>query len=109
MNEFEDRIGLNFPLEELSKEICKIYNLGQSKKMTKTQKIPTDWKTLIDWYDMFMKSPIGKNWIAWFDKNFPNYTSISDVKKIDFIIFATRQPAEYKNFNLQRTRFYLGK
>lgn len=29
MNEFEVRIGLGFPLEHLSKEICEVYNLGQ--------------------------------------------------------------------------------
>lgn len=29
MNEFEKRINLNFPLEILSQEICKQYNLGQ--------------------------------------------------------------------------------
>lgn len=29
MNEFEVRIGLDFPLEHLSKEICEVYNLGQ--------------------------------------------------------------------------------
>ena len=29
MNEFEKRINLNFPLEILSQEICKQYNLGK--------------------------------------------------------------------------------
>ena len=29
MNDFEKRINLNFPLEILSKEICKNYNLGE--------------------------------------------------------------------------------
>ncbi len=28
MNEFEKRINLNFPLEILSQEVCKQYNLG---------------------------------------------------------------------------------
>ena len=31
MKEFESRIDLNFPLEELSKVVCNEYNLGEFK------------------------------------------------------------------------------
>ena len=51
-------------------------------------KIKHDWQELCNWYSMFLSSPRGEEWIKWFDANFPTYTSISDVKKVDFIIFA---------------------
>ena len=52
-------------------------------------KIKHDWLELCKWYDMFLQSSRGEQWIEWFDTNFQTYKSISDVKKIDFIIFAT--------------------
>lgn len=36
-----------------------------------------------------MKLSDGQEWIEWFDINFPTYKEINNVKKIDFIIFAT--------------------
>ena len=47
------------------------------------------WKELCNWYSEFMISDRGKQWINWFNTNFPLHKDISDVKKIDFIIFAT--------------------
>ena len=38
-------------------------------------------------YDAFIKTKTAADWIKWFDSNFPTYVSISDIKKIDFIIF----------------------
>lgn len=52
-------------------------------------KIKHDWLELCNWYSMFLTSSRGLQWIEWFDTNFPAYKGISDVKKIDFIIFAT--------------------
>ena len=52
-------------------------------------KIEHDWMMLCEWYDAFLLSPRGNQWINWFDLNFPNHKYISNVKKIDFIIFAT--------------------
>lgn len=52
-------------------------------------KIKHDWSELCKWYAMFLQSSRGEQWIEWFNTNFPTYKSISDVKKIDFIIFAT--------------------
>ena len=52
-------------------------------------KIKHDWLELCKWYDMFLQSSRGEQWIEWFDTNYQTYKSISDVKKIDFIIFAT--------------------
>jgi coproporphyrinogen III oxidase len=53
------------------------------------EKIKHDWTELCNWYTMFLPSPRGKQWMDWFDSNFPTYRHISDVKKVDFIIFAT--------------------
>lgn len=58
---------------------------GTSKK----EQIRHDWETLCNWYQNFLVSSRGKQWVQWFDVNFPAYKHISDVKKIDFIIFAT--------------------
>ncbi len=54
----------------------------------KQGQIEHDWKLLNDWYKNFQKSDEGKDWIDWFDNEFPDYKDISNVKKIDFIIFA---------------------
>ncbi|MBR5337762.1 MAG: hypothetical protein IK152_07240 [Lachnospiraceae bacterium] len=53
------------------------------------EKIKHDWEELCKWYISFMDTERCKTWIAWFDDNFPAYVKISNVKKIDFIIFAT--------------------
>ena len=52
-------------------------------------KIKHDWEELCNWYAEFVLSERGRRWIEWFDTNFPAYRNISDIKKIDFIIFAT--------------------
>lgn len=48
------------------------------------------YKEIEDWYKAFIGSNVGKTWIAVFDKTFPNYNNINDVKKIDFILWAKR-------------------
>ena len=63
---------------------------GASRKLSEREKIEHDWIELNTWYNTFLSSPKGNQWIRWFDYNFPSYSSISNVKKIDFIIFATR-------------------
>ena len=59
------------------------------KGTSKREQIKHDWETLCNWYKSFLASARGIQWINWFDENFPNHKDISDVKKIDFIIFAT--------------------
>lgn len=55
----------------------------------KVEQIKEDYQNLVDWYKKFQESDEGKNWIAWFNDNFPDLDKeISGVKKIDFIIFA---------------------
>ena len=66
-----------------------MYGKGAPRKTSVDEKIDHDWKVLCDWYDNFLTSSIGQQWIELFDQTFPNYTNISDVKKIDCIIFAT--------------------
>ena len=62
---------------------------GAPRKKSEIEKISHDWRALIDWYDTFLASERGKDWIRWFDSSFPESKDISDVKKVDFIIFAT--------------------
>ena len=62
---------------------------GVPKGTTDEEKIEHDWKMLCDWYNHFLRSQRGNEWIRWFNTNFPAYNKISDVKKVDFIIFAT--------------------
>lgn len=65
------------------------YLTGRKASKTTEEKIRNDWTLLCDWYRYFINTSEGKGWISWFDVNFPSFQSISDVKKIDFIIFAT--------------------
>ena len=62
---------------------------GAKRGTPERTKIEHDWKELCNWYDTFIQSPRGKEWIDWFNDNFPEYRRISDIKKVDFIIFAT--------------------
>lgn len=66
-----------------------MYGNPAPKETTEIDKIEHDWKNLCEWYADFLKSEKGKKWIEWFDVNFSEFVNISDVKKIDFIIFAT--------------------
>lgn len=65
------------------------FNTGKNNNKTTQEKIEHDWKILCEWYEKFLDSKDGKEWVDWFDNNFPSYNSISDYKKIDCIIFAT--------------------
>ena len=60
---------------------------SSGKIMTQIDKICHNWNELKNWYDSFTKTARASDWIKWFDTNFPLYKSISDIKKIDFIIF----------------------
>lgn len=66
-----------------------MYGKSAPRKTKEVDKIKHDWDNLCKWYNQFLSSPRGEEWIAWFDKNFPDHKNISNVKKIDFIIFAT--------------------
>ncbi len=62
---------------------------GAPKGTSEYEKIKHDWVELCKWYKVFLNSERGKTWIAWFNDSFPAYVNISDVKKVDFIIFAS--------------------
>ena len=47
-----------------------------------------NWPLLKNWYDSFLQTERAAEWIAWFDRQFPNAAHIAAVKKIDFLIFA---------------------
>ena len=57
-------------------------------EVSKLEKISHNWEMLNDWYSSFLPSARGISWINWFDANFPLYAHISNIKKIDFIIFS---------------------
>lgn len=65
------------------------FNTGKKNNKTTYEKIEHDWKELCSWYEEFLDSKEGKEWVDWFDFHFPSYSSISNYKKIDSIIFAT--------------------
>lgn len=69
-------------LKEAEKKVFK------TEKKNSLENIQTDWDTLVNWYDDFQKTKEAKEWITWFDSNFPEGKEISAVKKIDTIIFA---------------------
>ena len=58
------------------------------KKEKKKDAINRDWKELQEWYIRFLSSETGEEWINWFNDKFPKAKDISDVKKVDFIIYA---------------------
>ena len=66
-----------------------MYGSSAPRGTSKLDKIKHDWTNLCEWYNQFLQSSKGKEWIDWFDNNFPNHKNISNVKKVDFIIFAT--------------------
>lgn len=45
---------------------------------------------MIHWYDDFVKTENGRECIAEFDRTLPDYTWMSDVKKIDFFLWSKR-------------------
>ena len=66
-----------------------MYGNSAPRGTIEIEKIKHDWQELCKWYLSFQESVRCKKWIEWFDINFPEFKNISDVKKIDFIIFAT--------------------
>ena len=63
---------------------------GAPHNTTEINKIKHDWSALCSWYSSFIDSSKGKQWLMWFDETYPEHVNITSVKKIDFIIFATR-------------------
>ena len=66
----------------------RMYGNPPPRNLSEKDKIYHDWNNLCQWYTNFLQSSRGNEWIEWFDNNFPEYSTISNVKKIDFIIFA---------------------
>lgn len=73
----------------LKSEGVDMWDIQQVRKNeTKMERILHNWEVLNKWYEEFFKTNTFKDWIEWFDKIFPAYANISDVKKVDSIIFA---------------------
>lgn len=62
---------------------------GAPRGTPEFEKIKHDWGQLRNWYDSFLSLPRGKEWIGWFDNTFPAFSGISNIKKVDFIIYGT--------------------
>ena len=74
----------------LKKEHNVKFNYYKKNDPNKLEKMKKDWDLLVNWYRNFLSKPVARSWISWFDKTFGTVAAknISDVKKIDFIIFA---------------------
>ena len=46
---------------------------------------------LCEWYQCYLKTENSKECIRHFDKTFPKYKEISDIKKIDFYLWMNRE------------------
>ena len=77
----------NYLIRQENVQFWWLTSFKNSRNKTKLEQIEHDWHLLISWYKNFLPSKMGREWIAWFDFNFSKYRHISDVKKIDFIIF----------------------
>lgn len=51
------------------------------------QSVKKIYKEIDDWYGKFLKSSEGKSCVRFFNEKFPDYKSISDVKKIDCFLW----------------------
>lgn len=69
--------------------VSSMYGSPAPRGTSEDEKIKHDWLELCHWYTTFMPSSRGIQWVEWFNVNFPAYKNISDIKKVDFIIFAT--------------------
>lgn len=65
----------------------KVKGLMDKNNKNKELTITTNWNAINDWYKEFLNGD-GQEWIKWFDSNFNEYSDISPIKKIDFIIMA---------------------
>lgn len=59
---------------------------GTDKEL-RIEKTIAMYESIVDWYRDFLKSEKAKEWICAFDKEFPEFVELSDVKKIDFILW----------------------
>lgn len=46
--------------------------------------------SIVSWYEAFMKSSEGRRWVRLFNENAEDYYRITDIKKVDFILWQTR-------------------
>lgn len=58
---------------------------------TKHDDAPVAYSLIVNWYDTFMSSVDGKHWVALFNENVPEYHKITDIKKVDFILWQIRR------------------
>lgn len=59
---------------------------------TKHADANTAYVSIVDWYGTFMKSSEARQWIRLFSRQVTDHDKISDLKKVDFILWQTRGP-----------------
>lgn len=59
--------------------------------------------SIIDWYEQFMRSEEARCWVSIFNEQIAEYYKITDIKKVDFILWQLRDE-ESANKPLQPTR-----
>lgn len=76
---------------------CPIYDSGVKKYLNRFEGVRFStnpklrYAQLCAWYDNFIQTdPRYESWVRWFDTTFPQYSAISNVKKIDFVLFLGR-------------------
>ena len=68
--------------------VCEYIKYKNKKYFKSGNDIQSEYKDLEDWYKTFLKDKKTSNeWIKWFNDNVSKDKSISDVKKIDFILY----------------------
>jgi hypothetical protein len=74
-----------FKLLEKNKRTRPAYN-----SKTKHADAVTAYASIVCWYRGFMKSAGGVRWVRLFNESVSDYYRITDIKKVDFILWQTR-------------------
>ncbi len=66
-----------------------LVTIGKTAEL-RMQNIIASYERICRWYKGFMKTECAREWIERFDREFPECKEFSSVKKIDFILWASR-------------------
>lgn len=69
---------------------------------TKHDEAKTAYASIVDWYNRFMRSSEGRRWISIFNEHVDESYRLSDIKKVDFILWQIRDNGAWRQ--QQRSR-----